>query len=878
MPESAEVGLVRCPKCGDILPEVTGYSVYQCGACGAVLKAKNKVVDFGKLFEKSGEERTIETRSVDVSVKRVIMGSNDGSESDVRSTISSSSRSERRRISRDGAENHRIRLMKREEKWDSEADAIQDKRSDELRAKIALDFEYLAVQDEKEELEFQRSRLATDARNADINKMNGFRRAQGMYNDGTIYSNEGSKNFLPKSSHEYLDGLSNFDYDGRDRGLQLNNLDELKDQFTRPDNMSYKGKEKVPFDGGVAHPEPYVSKHSTVHTPLGMNRGALQYPHTDSKIRRPSYQSQYDDPLPLMRRQEMGNGYFPPQYPPNHDRGYGDPLRAQMLRENLLKTPGLNHYQPSRAYLPEGYMNDDMLYTDTVDTYAPNVSRHHPSCSCFQCRNKREAPLSFQSSAHDKFSDVRNGKMFNNQASFGPREYNRRSSVMPQNPQVHSRWPSDLKPEVNVVRSLLQRVHLPSGGRHCHPIAGGAPFLMCHSCFELLQLPKKVLSQNSDRKKMRCGACSTAILFTVSNKNIVVLINDVEEVDAPVKVGNNRVMLPAHVDGRVNQVRTVFLSDDFDDSRFEFQPMDRNQGQIPTGNGRDNKFMDHKNSRSTPDSEDPTAAPRGSNSVELPAKSSKGTPPPAGSLLVESLGYSSEYEGENNFVAHDKMSPSKKSTRQMSVNDSSPVTEIDIPTNEYANTGTTFSSTEGSSKQGGRGAESFFAGFRDRIVKDSNKTIQTGEPEKASVTVNGHLISDRLIQKAERLAGQIHPGHYWYDFRAGFWGVMGGPCLGIIPPFIPEFQHHMPENCSGGNTRVYVNGRELSQKDLNLLGRRGMPTERDRSYILEISGRLLDEDTGEELTGLGKLAPTVEKEKHGFGMRDPNEAAQTIAV
>ncbi|XP_073022631.1 uncharacterized protein [Primulina eburnea] len=398
------------------------------------------------------------------------------------------------------------------------------------------------------------------------------------------------------------------------------------------------------------------------------------------------------------------------------------------------------------------------------------------------------------------------------------------------------------------------------------------------TCSEFLQLPKKILSQNSDRKKMKCGACSLVIFFIVSKKNLVILIDNVEEVDAPVKVGNNTVLLPTHVDGRVNQVRTIFSSNDFADSRFDFQSMDRELGQLSTGNGRDNKFMDLTNRHSKPDTENSTVAPIGSNSIELPDRS-KGTPPPAGSLAGESFGYSNEYHGVNNFGESDKIWPSKTSNGQISMNDSSPVTEIDISTNEYANTGTTLGSGEGSSRLGGRGAESFFAGIKDRIFKDSNnKTSQTYEPEKASVTVNGNLISDALIKKAERLAGQIHPGHYWYDFRAGFWGIMGGPCLGIIPPFIPEFHHHMPENCSGGNTRVYVNGRELGQKDLNVLGRRGMPTERDMSYILEISGRILDEDTGQELTGLGKLAPTVEKAKHGFGMRDPNDAAQTTAV
>ncbi|KAK2419371.1 hypothetical protein P8452_63378 [Trifolium repens] len=142
----------------------------------------------------------------------------------------------------------------------------------------------------------------------------------------------------------------------------------------------------------------------------------------------------------------------------------------------------------------------------------------------------------------------------------------------------------------------------------------------------------------------------------------------------------------------------------------------------------------------------------------------------------------------------------------------------------------------------------------------------------SSRAVNGKPLSDRVVKKAEKHAGPIQPGNYWYDFRAGFWGVIGGPCLGIIPPLIEEFNHPLPEKCSGGNTGVFVNGRELHQKDLDLLSGRGLPPDRDRSYIIEISGRVLDEDTGEELDCLGKLAPTVEKVKHGFGMKAPRTA------
>lgn len=77
-----------------------------------------------------------------------------------------------------------------------------------------------------------------------------------------------------------------------------------------------------------------------------------------------------------------------------------------------------------------------------------------------------------------------------------------------------------------------------------------------------------------------------------------------------------------------------------------------------------------------------------------------------------------------------------------------------------------------------------------------------------------------------------------------------------MQPFIEEFDHPLPKKCAAGNTGVFVNGRELNQKDLDLLVGRGLPTTKDRSYIIDISGKVVDEDTGEELDCLGKLAPT----------------------
>ncbi|XP_062181080.1 uncharacterized protein LOC133885385 [Phragmites australis] len=195
--------------------------------------------------------------------------------------------------------------------------------------------------------------------------------------------------------------------------------------------------------------------------------------------------------------------------------------------------------------------------------------------------------------------------------------------------------------------------------------------------------------------------------------------------------------------------------------------------------------------------------------------------------------------------------------------------------NERTNSSSRFSSEaevgEIQSSTGKNGDSSFLSGFLKKGFKDLSLFSQSVDNTK--VSINGHPISERALRKAEKKAGPVGPGSYWYDYRAGFWGVFGRECSGIIPSFIKEFNYPMPKDCAGGNTGVFVNGRELHQKDFDLLVGRGLPRISGKSYSVEISGNVIDDTTGKKLRGLGKLAPTIEKMKRGFGMHTPEETS-----
>eukprot|EP00850_Spirogloea_muscicola_P002461 SM000009S23590 [mRNA] locus=s9:935073:938600:- [translate_table: standard] len=161
------------------------------------------------------------------------------------------------------------------------------------------------------------------------------------------------------------------------------------------------------------------------------------------------------------------------------------------------------------------------------------------------------------------------------------------------------------------------------------------------------------------------------------------------------------------------------------------------------------------------------------------------------------------------------------------------------------------------------------------------------------VVVNGLHVTDAAVAAAETKAGPIQTGSYWYDKRAGFWGMQGGPTMGVIPAHIDGFNEQLARGASGGDTGVLVNGRELPSHDLELLVRRGLPalppsaksgkgrrpaaggagsssaSSVRASYLLDIWGILHNASTGAPLVALGMLCPALEVAGIGAGMFTP---------
>lgn len=763
---------------------------------------------------------------------------------------------------------------------------------------------------------FQTSGRVSDWKMGERREMEGFRRnprsdVEGVRLSTSNYFDEGPSNCKLDSSYGYgessrnpddADGANRVKYLEQDRAELLRKLDELKDQLSQSCNVVDKPKERVPLDGRMAPPDPYGGPDNWFQNGSSVsNRAPMQFSGSDKHVGGHPCSNHWPDLFPYTNRHEMAmHSFFPPMHNPNHNPGYGDPFGPEILRRAPHQLPGQYPPQPLHPYFSGQYTDTN---PNSFEPYPPNSIFHQPSCSCLHCYERVSAPVPPPSFCNKRFPDVPNNPVMyhhKNPGAFGPLGHNSRSTIPPpssiSDPQRHARWPSDLNSDMgSFVRCHPRRVVLASGAHYCRPIAHGAPFITCYNCFELLQLPKKVLLTVKNQQKIRCGACSAVINFAVINKKLVLSVH-AQTKDIPIDVdgSSNEVEKDSasHFHGHMNLNSANFSSDDYDVSGYDFHSIDREPVSLSMGTGlssNNTQKMGSFLSSSPSTSEDENgpevliASKEVNISSQQPTKAVLSTPPP-GSPLQEHFDYSSNNHAVDRFGKgnrssrsdQEKVKPNKAASRQNSLKEASLATEMDVSFNEYSNTVVSQDSGDASREddqpRNNKGGESFFANIIKKSFRDFSRSNQTDERSRSNVSVNGHLIPERVIRKAEKLAGPIQPGKYWYDFRAGFWGLIGGPCLGIIPPFIEEFNYPLPENCAGGNTGVFVNGRELHQKDLDLLASRGLPTARDRSYIIEISGRVLDEDSGEEQDSLGKLAPTVEKAKHGFGMKAPRGA------
>lgn len=106
-------------------------------------------------------------------------------------------------------------------------------------------------------------------------------------------------------------------------------------------------------------------------------------------------------------------------------------------------------------------------------------------------------------------------------------------------------------------------------------------------------------------------------------------------------------------------------------------------------------------------------------------------------------------------------------------------------------------------------------------------------PDGRRITFNAHPLDDngwKIVAALDTHFGQRLPdGDYWYDPMSGVAGVWGGPALVVLPVGMPLGP--VPQNASGGGTGIFVNGRELHARDVELLSAMGVSAQPGRWWV-----------------------------------------------
>ncbi|MGF1509933.1 MAG: hypothetical protein ACFB9M_10575 [Myxococcota bacterium] len=92
-----------------------------------------------------------------------------------------------------------------------------------------------------------------------------------------------------------------------------------------------------------------------------------------------------------------------------------------------------------------------------------------------------------------------------------------------------------------------------------------------------------------------------------------------------------------------------------------------------------------------------------------------------------------------------------------------------------------------------------------------------------SVFVNRHCLQPNAYSALSRILGApVPPGAYWYDARARLYGPMGGPTQGQLPMAM-DLPGPMPADASEGRSGVFVNGRQVTYEEAQVVGLAAQP-------------------------------------------------------
>lgn len=503
----------------------------------------------------------------------------------------------------------------------------------------------------------------------------------------------------------------------QDRVKLLRMLNELRDQVQRTCEASNRQKASVNLDKKAIWPSSYA-----------YNDHMNWFPENSS--------SSNLNPSPCLAAMNDHNAQ-------SHLHGYGNPFAHRRVP--------VHHGEYAQRAL--NAFDCGQFETDHVMPYHHDGFYHQPACSCLHCY-QRTLPVSTRASTaifdHQRYPyPVSNHDFYtiDGPLSFGSRSYNLRPGNAPL---------PRLEP-----RPYHRTIFSKNAACSCRSIDGAAPFIICSSCFELLQLPEKTFLLKKSKFSLRCGSCFKLISVKYEGSKFVISSaatslcseNKSSSNDSP-QSSDEKLVLPYTFS--INDTEFVEMGRSLHSSELD-------KTHVLSLSSTTSNYVDSPESVSS----------------QKDVLTSSGTPFETQMIsrvpslpLREHFGYSHSDQSTNGSVntgSRSARSPQGRNMcssgdfRQNSVKDVQVAAEMDLSDDENVPANLSQDSQDKISKDEVRtrvikSGDSFFAGLIKKSFRPFNQSLGHSG---CRVSVNGHPVSYHSTKKAEKLAGLIAPGNYW---------------------------------------------------------------------------------------------------------------------